>query len=246
MYAKIAHFCGMAYQPVALNEDFSLPQARLEEAMAQTQPALVLLASPNNPTGNAVDHDALLAIVENAPGLVAIDEAYLAFSRRPSFVAALDRYDHLLILRTLSKTGLAGLRIGYLVAQHAIAEEMEKLRLPYNLSTLNQEAAAFMLSHAAVLEEQVDNILLEKEKLIVRLQRLGLTVYPSHANFLLVKVPDAPGLFAHLKANRVLVKNFHGEHPLLAQCLRISIGLPEEHAMLLQLIENYLYASRDL
>jgi len=246
MYEKIANFCGVPYETVPLNDDFSLPKTTLEKTMAQKQPGLVLLATPNNPTGNAFDHDVLLSIIEKAPGLVMIDEAYLPFSRSKSFVAELARFEHLVVLRTLSKVGLAGLRIGYLAAAEAIANEIEKIRLPYNVGTLNQEAAIFVLEHFNVLKEQIDNILAEREKLAHRLRDLGLQVFPSQANFLLVKVPDAGALYSHLKKHKILVKNLHGEHPLLNQCLRISVGLPEDHDMLLVLIESYLHASRHL
>jgi histidinol-phosphate aminotransferase len=244
MYEKIANFCGVPYETVPLNDDFSLPKTALEEAMAQKQPGLVLLATPNNPTGNAFDRDALLSIIEKAPGLVMIDEAYLPFSRSKSFVTELKRFEHLVVLRTLSKVGLAGLRIGYLAAAEAIANEIEKIRLPYNVGTLNQEAAIFILEHFDVLQEQIDNILADRERLTHRLRDLGLQVFSSQANFLLVKVPDADALFSHLKKHKILVKNLHDEHPLLRQCLRISVGLSEDHDMLLVLIESYLHALR--
>ena len=245
MYAKIANFCGMAYDTVDLNQDFSLPYDHLEKAIAEKNPGLILLATPNNPTGNAFDRNAVLAILEKAPGLVAIDEAYFAFYSGESFVHVLNRYPNLIVLRTLSKLGLAGLRIGYMVASESIVTEIEKLRLPYNVGTLNQEAASFMLEHFEVLQAQIQKILEERARLAKRLQTLGLQVFQSQANFLLVRVPDAHGLFLHLKKHKVLVKNLHDEHPLLDQCLRISIGRSEDHDMLLVLIENYLHAHRN-
>jgi histidinol-phosphate aminotransferase len=237
MYRLIARFSGMDYVGVPLRgADFSLDLGATLEAMERELPALVFLAYPNNPTGNLFDEDAIVRIIEAAPGLVIVDEAYAPFADA-SFMGRLGEWPNLLVMRTVSKMGLAGLRLGLLAGPGVWLEEIDKVRLPYNVNVLTQVSAAFALRHAAVFEEQTRRIRQERTQLFDALSRLGAVhPYPSDANFILVRLPQgrAREIFRSLKNRGVLVKNLDGAHPLLADCLRVTVGRPEENATFLE------------
>ncbi|RMG33472.1 MAG: histidinol-phosphate transaminase [Gammaproteobacteria bacterium] len=231
MYRMISTFCGMPYVGVPLGEDFSLDMAAIRQAMDEHQPAVVYLAYPNNPTGNLFDEDAVCEVIEAAPGLVVVDEAYAPFTDA-SFLPRLGAFDNLVVMRTVSKMGLAGLRLGFLAGPPAWLAEFDKVRLPYNINVLTQVSAEFALRHKAVFDEQTARIREERGRLATALAALpGVTVFPSQANFLLLRTPPgrAGAWFEGLKARGVLVKNMDGGHPLLADCLRITVGRPEEN-----------------
>lgn len=241
MYRLIAELCGMRYVGVSLRPDFSLDEAALLEAIAAHRPALVFLAYPNNPTGNAFDRAAIERIVEVSPGLVVVDEAYHAFTGGLSFLSDVPRYGNLLVMRTVSKLGLAGLRLGYLVGAPAWITEFDKVRLPYNVGVLTQQAARFALDNVAVLEHQAALIVAERARLSQALQQLAaVQVYDSVANFLLLRMQHATAVFEGLKRRGVLVKNLHGAHPLLADCLRVTVGTPDENALFLDALKAEL------
>jgi len=243
MYRMIAQFAGLDYVGVPLRPDFTLDEAALLAAIAQHQPVLTFIAYPNNPTGNAFDRAALERIIQAAPGLVVLDEAYHAFAGGLSFLDALGRYDNLLLMRTVSKLGLAGLRLGYLVGQPAWLQELDKLRLPYNINVLTQIAAEFALRQVAVLEAQAAQIVAERGRLHAALmQQSGVSVFDSQANFLLLRVADAVKVFTGLKARGVLIKNLHGAHPLLDNCLRVTVGAPAENDAFLAALRAELEA----
>lgn len=230
MYHMIAEFVGMRYVGVPLKPDFALDEAAVLAAIAEHRPALVFLAYPNNPTGNAFERGAVQRIIRAAPGLVVVDEAYHAFAGGLSFLDEVSRHDNLLVMRTVSKLGLAGLRLGYLVGSPAWIAEFDKLRLPYNVGVLTQRAASFVLQRVEVLVAQAARIVADRARLAEELCAMsGVTVYDSLANFLLLRVADAPAVFAGLKRRGVLVKNLHGTHPLLANCLRVTVGTLEEN-----------------
>ena len=234
MYRMIAGFAGLRYVGVPLKPDFSLDEAAVLEALEREEPALVFLAYPNNPTGNAFDRGAVERIIAAAPGLVVVDEAYHAFTGGLSFLDALDRFDNLLLMRTVSKLGLAGLRLGYLVGKPAWIGELDKVRLPYNVNVLTQATARLALSHVDVLEAQAATLVREREQLFQAMSELaGVHVYASSANFLLFRVSDAGRVFAGVKARGVLIKNLHGGHPLLDNCLRVTVGAPDENTAFL-------------
>ena len=236
MYRMIGLFAGMDYVGVSLEaEDFSLDLDATLEAIEREQPALVYLAYPNNPTGNRFDADDVVRIIESAPGLVVVDEAYAPFTGC-SFLGLLGDWENLLVMRTLSKMGLAGLRLGYLVGPQAWLNEVDKVRLPYNVNVLTQASADFALSHKRALDDQAHAIRVERGHVQEALARIpGLHAYPSEANFILVRTPAgrADAIFAGLKARGILIKNLNGAHPLLQDCLRLTIGTPEENAALL-------------
>jgi len=242
MYRMIARFTGMDYVGVPLAADFELDTEAMLAAIERHRPALVFLAYPNNPTGNLFDEAAMERIIEAAPGLVVVDEAYTAFAEA-SFQDRLGRHPNLLLMRTLSKLGLAGLRLGYLAGPRPWLEEIDKLRLPYNINSLTQASAEFALDHHHVFEEQTRRIRAARARLAAELAALpGLTVHPSRANFLLVRLADPDALFDHLLERGILVKKLHGTHPALAGCLRFTVGSEEENARLLAAVAEFLRA----
>jgi histidinol-phosphate aminotransferase len=233
MYRRSALIAGMHFVGVALKRDFSLDLPAMLEAIEREQPALTFIAYPNNPTGNLWPARDVEAILAAAPGLVVVDEAYYAFADA-SFLSAVGREPNLLVLRTVSKVGMAGMRLGYAVAAPEWIAELDKVRPPYNVNALTQAAALALLEDAGWIAEQSAAIRAERTRLESALRRLpGTTVFPTQTNFVLVRVGDASALFEGLRARRILIKNLHGWHPLLAQCLRITVGTPEENDALL-------------
>ncbi len=230
MYRMIATFVGMRYVGVPLAEDFSLDLAATLDAIKREQPALVFLAYPNNPTGNLFDAAAIKKIIEAAPGLVVVDEAYYAFARS-SFIPHLGHYGNLLVMRTFSKLGMAGLRLGFLAGSPAWLGQLEKLRLPYNVGVLPQVVAANLLEHHDVLLAQAVSIKQERAKLLAALNAvIGVRTYSSEANFILFRVARATKVFEGLKQRGVLIKNLDGGHPALTDCLRVTVGTSQENA----------------
>jgi histidinol-phosphate aminotransferase len=233
MYRMNAIFSGMRYVGVSLRADFALDVDAMEAAVAQARPALVYLAYPNNPTGNLFDESAMERILRVAPGLVVVDEAYHAFADA-SFLPRLSEFPNLLVLRTVSKIGMAGLRLGYAVAAPEWIAEFEKVRQPYNLNALTQAVAPVLLAEQGMLATWAAQLKAERARLEAALARLpGVAVFPTRTNFVLARVPDAPRWFEALRAAGILVKNRHGVHPLLLHCLRITVGSPAENDALL-------------
>lgn len=229
MYKMIATFLGMRYVGVPLAQDFSLDMGAMLAAIERDRPALIFLAYPNNPTGNAFSAADIKQIVAAAPGLVVVDEAYYAFAE-DSFVPHLAEYPNLLVMRTFSKLGMAGLRLGFLVGSALWLNELEKLRLPYNVGVLPQLVAEKLLDNHAVLLAQAEQIKQDRSRLLQQLSAFnGVQVYPSSANFLLLRVARAKEIFEGLKQRGVLIKNLHGSHTMLQDCLRITVGTPEEN-----------------
>ena len=235
MYRQIAEMVGLDYQAVPLTASFEIDLEAMLAAIAEHQPAIIFLAQPNNPTGNLFDADAVRAIIEAAPGLVILDEAYLPFTDNNSLPLA-EEFDHVLVMRTLSKAGLAGLRLGLLIGNPAWLAELDKIRLPYNINELTQLSAQFALDHYALLTEQTQAIRQAREQQYQQLKDLpGVETWSSEANFLLLRTPagQAKAIHQALKQQGILIKCLDGVHPLLHDCLRITIGLPEENAALL-------------
>jgi histidinol-phosphate aminotransferase len=243
MYRMIALFAGMGYVGVPLRaEDFALDLEAVLEAIEREEPELIFLAYPNNPTGNLFDATAVERIIEAAPGLVVVDEAYAPFTDA-SFLPRLGDWPNLLVMRTVSKMGLAGLRLGYLAGPPEWLMELDKTRLPYNINVLTQASAAFALRHKAVFDAQTASIREERGRLFAALSGIdGVRPYPSDANFILLRLPTgrAGEVFASLRQGGVLVKNLDGAHPLLADCLRVTVGLPEESDAFLRVLQAAL------
>ena len=247
MYAMSAQLQGLAFHGVDLTADFQLDEAAMTAAIRQHRPAITYLAYPNNPTANLWDAAVmrrLIAECRAVDGLVVIDEAYQPFSsatwldeiRRDPAANA-----HVLLMRTLSKFGLAGVRIGYMVGPQALVHEVDKLRPPYNISVLNAECGLFALEHAEVFAAQAADIRAQRARLVEAVTAMpGTRVFPSDANMVLVRVPDAARAFDALKAAGVLVKNVSKMHPLLANCLRLTVGTADENSQLLAALRTAL------
>jgi histidinol-phosphate aminotransferase len=230
MYRMIAVFAGLRYIGVPLQLDFTLDEAAVLDAIEREQPELVFLAYPNNPTGNVFDRAVIERILAAAPGLVVIDEAYHAFAGGMSFLGELARFENLLLMRTVSKLGLAGLRLGYMIGRPVWIKEFDKVRLPYNVNILTQVAARFALEHVDVLERQAAFLVDERARLMQALCALNeVQAFESSANFILFRLPNALQVFAGLKRRGILIKNLHGTHPLLDNCLRVTVGAPLEN-----------------
>ena len=244
MYKMIATFVGMDYIGVPLRDDFSLDLPVMLAAIKQHQPALIFLAYPNNPTANLFADAALLEIIAASNGLVIIDEAYHPFADA-SFMSRLGQHDNLLVMRTVSKMGLAGLRLGLLAGAPQWIQEIEKIRLPYNINVLTQISALFALEHAAVFEAQAAAICEQRSALLAQLDALpGLQVYPSRANFILLRLQKiaANKVFEALKQQGVLIKNLHPSGGALQQCLRVTVGTPDENRAFVTALKNSLHA----
>ncbi|AEG91905.1 histidinol-phosphate transaminase [Ramlibacter tataouinensis] len=240
MYAMSAQLQGLKFISVDLTPDFELDERAMLAAIEQHRPSIIYLAYPNNPTAKLWDDAVIERIVQAAPGLVVIDEAYQPFSSR-SYIDRLARHEHVLLMRTLSKFGLAGVRIGYLMGRRALLAEIDKVRPPYNISVLNAETALFALEHEDVFQAHARELRAQRQVLIERLQALpGVRVWPSDANMVLVRVPDAPAAFEGMKARGVLVKNVSKMHPLLANCLRLTVGTADENAQMLAALQACL------
>ena len=233
MYRLNALFAGMRFVGVPLRARFELDIDAMLAAIARERPALVFLAYPNNPTGNLFPEADVERILAAAPGLVVVDEAYYAFAET-SFLPRVAEFANLLVLRTVSKIGMAGLRLGYAVADPAWTTEFNKVRQPYNLNALTQAVAPVLLAEGELLAAQAAALKAERSRLATALAALqGVDVFATQTNFLLIRVPDAPRWFDALRAARILVKSLHGAHASLAHCLRITVGTPAENDALL-------------
>ena len=243
MYAMSAQLQGLAFHGVPLTADFELDEAAMLAAIAEHKPSIVYLAYPNNPTGNLWNDDTIEKIVlaQGAQGgLVVMDEAYQPFASR-SYADRITRHTHVLLMRTLSKFGLAGVRLGYMIGPKALIAEIDKVRPPYNISVLNTECALFALEHAQVFAEQARDLREQRARLLQALTALpGVQPFASEANMILARVPDAAKAFDGLKAQGVLIKNVSKMHPLLANCLRLTVGTAAENDQLLAALKASL------
>jgi histidinol-phosphate aminotransferase len=243
MYAMSAQLKGLNFVGVDLTPDFELDEAAMLAAIEQHRPAITYIAYPNNPTANLWDDaviDRIVAAVGAQQGLVVFDEAYQPFAAK-SRLASLVRHEHVLVLRTLSKFGLAGVRLGYLCGRRELVDQIDKVRPPYNVSVLNAECARFALAHADEYARQAALIKAERTRVQAALATLpGLRQWPSEANMILVRVPDSARAFAGMKSRGVLVKHVAALHPLLANCLRLTVGTPAENDAMIRALKESL------
>lgn len=237
MYSMGATFNGMRAVSVPLREDFTFDADAFIARMQAEKPALVFLAYPNNPTGVLYPEEDVVRVIKASPGLVVLDEAYHVFAGR-SFMPRLAEFDNLVVVRTMSKLGLAGIRLGYLVGRPEWIAQLDKVRPPYNVSILTQAAAMYLLERLDVLEAQAARIKADRAELGASLAALkGVTVFPSEANFFLIRVPDADRIDQGLKSQGVLVRNLN---PGLRNCLRVTVGTPDENRILLAALRETL------
>jgi histidinol-phosphate aminotransferase len=247
MYAMSAQLQGLAFHGVPLTPDFELDVVAMLGAIARHKPSITYLAYPNNPTANLWNEAAIakiIAAVGEQGGLVVMDEAYQPFASH----SYLDKiranpaaHSHVLLMRTLSKFGLAGVRIGYMMGPKALIAEIDKVRPPYNISVLNYECALFALEHVDVFAAQALEVKAQRAIILEALSSLpGVRSWDSQANMILVRVPDAQKTFDGMKARKVLVKNVSKMHPLLANCLRLTVGTADENRQMLAALKESL------
>jgi histidinol-phosphate aminotransferase len=243
MYQLSAQLRGLRFVGVPLTPGFELDEAAMLAAIEEHRPALTYIAYPNNPTANLFDEGIVERIVDavgRQQGLVVFDEAYQPFSSR-TWLPRLGRHEHVLVMRTLSKFGLAGVRLGYLCGPAALIDEVDKVRPPYNISVLNAEATLFALEHADEYARQAALLRSERARVSAALAALdGVTVFPSEANMILVRVANSTRCFEGMKSRGVLVKHIAALHPLLAHCLRLTVGSPEENDAMIDALKASL------
>jgi histidinol-phosphate aminotransferase len=243
MYGMSAQLQGLKFIGVDLTPDFELDEAAMLAAVRLHKPSITYLAYPNNPTANLWDDAVIEKIIDAVGaqgGLVVMDEAYQPFSSK-SYIDRIARHSHVLLMRTLSKFGLAGVRLGYLMGPHALIAEIDKVRPPYNISVLDYECALFALEHREVFAEQAQDLIAQRALLMDALSAMkGVKVWKSDANMILLRVADASKTFEGMRLRKVLVKNVSKMHPLLANCLRVTVGTAEENAQMLAALEESL------
>ena len=248
MYAMSAQLQGLQFVGVDLTADFELDVPAMLAAIDQHKPAITYLAYPNNPTANLWDDAAMAQIISAVAeigGLVVLDEAYQPFSSKTYLdtIRAINlvnpaAHAHVLLMRTLSKFGLAGVRMGYMMGPKALIAEIDKVRPPYNISVLNYECALFALEHKEVFSAQAGELIAQRAMLFDALSGIAnVKAFKSDANMLLLRVPDPQKTFDGMKARGVLIKNVSKMHPLLAGCLRLTVGTAEENATMVAAIK---------
>jgi len=238
MYELVSKFAQLNYHGMPLDENFEIDLNSTLLAIKSKKPKLIFIAYPNNPTGNSFDYDVIREIIESTDALVVLDEAYYAYSEK-SFLAEIKNFSNLVVLRTISKIGFAGLRLGLLVGSQETIEQLNKLRLPYNINILTQASANFLLKDRQRIVSNAKIIINERRRLYDELSLIpGLTVYPSQANFLLVKAENAKLLLESLKDSGILIKGF-AISTQLENFVRKSVGEAKENNVLLEYIKEY-------
>ena len=242
MYEMVAKFVGAKFINVPLKSDFSIDLNAMLNAIKKHNPAVIFLAYPNNPTGNLFDQDAMGEIVRVSSGLVVVDEAYHIFAGS-SYYDQVGLHDNLVIMRTLSKLGLAGLRLGFLIGPKTWLSEFEKVRMPYNVGVLTQYTAEFALQKLNIFEQQAKQIIAERERVFEALaSKAGITPFPSQTNFILFRSECLPAtdLFNRLIEHGVLIKNCHQADTAVEQCLRVSVGTENDNDTFLATLDKCL------
>ncbi len=234
MYAIIAQGMGLKSQTHPLDDQWNFKAEPFLETMEANHVRIVFLSYPNNPTGNCFTASEVQTVIENFSGIVVLDEAYHDFAGK-SFLSELPKHNNLVVLRSLSKIGLAALRVGYAIADPIIIDHVDKVRLPYNSNSLSQRLTDRLLNHFAPVQKQLDVLIKERNKMIRELSKFKpLKVFPSDANFVLFRVEqDSGAIFNRLMENGILVRNL-SHHPRLKNCLRVTIGTPDENRAFLE------------
>ena len=241
MYKSIADLVGLNFKAVPLENDFSLNINKMINDIKQTDPALIFLAYPNNPTANLWDRNNIEKVIENTNGLVVIDEAYGAFSGE-SFLNDIDKYENLAVMKTFSKVGLAGLRLGYLMAENSLIEELNKIRLPFNVNSISQKIAEIALDNKDYLNKQSKEIIGLRESLLKQMLNVKeIEVYNSSTNFILFKIKNgsADNIFNKLLKDKILIKNM-SKTESLKDCLRVTVGTEKDNNIFIQSLKNAL------
>ena len=239
MYEMIAKFSRLNYIDSPLI-DFDIDLENTLQIIKETQPKLIFIAYPNNPTGNLFNREKIETIIQSTDALVVLDEAYYAYAD-DTFLNDIVKYENLILLRTISKIGFAGVRLGLLIGSEDIVGELNKIRLPYNINSLTQATCKFLLNKKDYLQSHAELIVNERKELIESLKKYkNITVFPSQANFVLIKTLDSQELFNFLLDKRILIKNL-SKMKGLDNFLRITIGSPNENATILSAFDNFYF-----
>ncbi len=242
MYEMIARFTDTEFVGIPLRDDFTLDAEAMIAGVREHDPAVVILAYPNNPSGNLFDREAIVELISECNGLVVIDEAYHIFSNA-SFIDDLDQYDNVVVLRTLSKMGLAGIRLGYMTGRREWLAQFDKVRLPFNINVLTQVTAELALQHYRVFQEQAARICRERTRVERIMDSLDQIIpYPSDANFVLFRCEgcDAEAVFQGLLQHQILIKNLHSPGTALHNCLRVTVGKTHENEAFLNALSLFV------
>lgn len=241
MYEVSAAINDVEVRKAPLLENFQLDLLHME-TLVDEHTKIIWICSPNNPTGNAMQHEDIETILNNFNGLVVVDEAYINFARQRSFISLLNEYPNLVVMQTLSKAwGLAGLRLGMAFASAEIVSVLNKVKPPYNISEPVQDLVLQALDRLEEVNEMIREIVRERERLATALKALSLVqhVYPSDANFLLVRVADARAVYGYLLANQIVVRD-RSKVMLCDNCLRITVGTARENDELLNVLNAFI------
>ena len=239
MYGIISQALNAKKIEVPLDKDFDLDLGKMLKVINKDKPKLIFLSSPNNPTGNAFSVDKIEKIIRASKGLVIVDEAYQDYSDQKSFLTLFKKYKNLVTLRTLSKIGLAGLRTGFMIADTAVIDEVNKVRLPFNLNSLSQKVAIEALQKKKEMSSSIRSIISERKRLFRGMQKIdGIYPYPSDANFILFKADDSDNIYNGLLKKSVLIRDMSGT---INNCLRVTVGKRAENSAFLKALKQLIY-----
>lgn len=240
MYEVSANINDVEARKVTLTPEYQLNLEGIAEAIDE-HTKLIFICSPNNPTGNSINREDVETLLANFNGIVVVDEAYINFSRQKTFIQELTEYANLVVMQTLSKAwGLAGLRVGMAFAAEEIIEVMNKVKPPYNVNESSQQLALEALANVAQVNEWIKETLIQRDRLVLALKEFDfvLDIYPSDANFILVKTSDANGIYNFLVGKGIIVRN-RSKIELCEGSLRITVGTPDENTILLNTLQNF-------
>jgi len=240
MYEVSANINDVETRKINLTDDYQLNLEGIAEAIDKNT-KIIFVCSPNNPTGNSINRDDIETLLANFQGLVVVDEAYINFSRQKTFIQELTEYANLVVLQTLSKAwGLAGLRVGMAFASEEIIEVMNRVKPPYNMNEASQQLALQALQNTEQVNSWIKETLAERDKLVLQLKDFDfvLDIYPSDANFILVKTTDAKGIYTFLVNNGIIVRD-RSKVELCEGSLRITVGTPQENTILINTLKNF-------
>ncbi|MEW6109062.1 MAG: histidinol-phosphate transaminase [Nitrospirota bacterium] len=236
MYGIISQALGEKKIEIPLDKEFDLDIDKILSAIKSNKPKLIFLSSPNNPTGNCFSSDRILKIIEICRGIVVVDEAYQPFTSEKGFLPLLNDYKNLVIMRTLSKIGLAALRLGFIIADPGIIEEVNKVRLPFNVNSLSQAVAISAFMDRKKLDQSIKSIMSERERLLKEMGKInGIKPFPSEANFILFRVNSPDVIYKAMLKKGILVRNLNN---VVKGCLRVTVGTPDENTVFLKELKN--------
>lgn len=238
MYEILSTALGQVSVKIPLDEEWDLDMDRIKESLSEENPKIVFLSYPNNPTGNCFSEDRILEIIDLSKGIVVVDEAYHDFARK-SFLDRLKDYKNLIVLRSLSKIGMAGLRVGMMIADREMIKQVAKVKLPYNVNIISQVIARFILSRKEVVEEQVALVIEERERLLNEMGQLeSILSYPTDSNFILFKEKGhEKRIWDNLLKHGILIRDL-SKSEFLADCLRVTVGQKEENTEFLKVLKE--------